>query len=244
MNAIEDTSSSRGWAETAARFAKPNAIVVVSAHWVTDGVKVMSNAHPPTIHDFGKSFPQELFDVQYPAHGDPALAQEIATRLSAFGAQLDDSWGLDHGAWSVLVHMYPDADVPVVQVSLDAARGPEEHYEIGRALAALRDQNILVMATGNIVHNLRAFFSGDGKAEPWVFAFEEFIEHAVAANDHAAVTRYKLHPDAPQVAPDWDHFTPLLYALGAQRAGEQPHLFNREFASGISMTSLAYGVPQ
>ena len=243
MNAIEDTPAARGWAEAATRFAKPNAIVVVSAHWETEGVRVMSNAHPRTIHDFAKSFPQELFDVQYPAHGDPALAHEIVARLAPFGAQLDDSWGLDHGAWSVLVHMYSKADAPVVQVSLDARRGPEAHYEIGRALSALRDQNILVMATGNIVHNLRAFFGGDGKPEPWVFAFEEFIEHAIAADDHAAVACYKLHPDAPQAAPDWEHFTPLLYALGARREGEQAHLFNRELASGISMTSVAYGVP-
>src|SRR5262245_22381436 len=158
MNAIEDSPAARGWAEVAARFPKPDAIVVVSAHWVTDGVRVMSNAHPRTIHDFGRSFPQALFDVQYPAPGDPALAHAIVEPLSRTGARLDDGWGLDHGTWSVLKHMYPEADVPVVQVSLDVRRPPAEHYAIGRALAELRDDNILLMGSGNIVHNLHAFF--------------------------------------------------------------------------------------
>ena len=121
MNAIEDTPSARGWAEIARAFPRPRAIVVISAHWVTEGVRVTSNARPRTIHDFGRSFPQALFDVQYPAPGDPALAQRIVELLTPFGAQLDESWGLDHGAWSVLRHMYPDADVPIVQVSLDVA---------------------------------------------------------------------------------------------------------------------------
>jgi 4,5-DOPA dioxygenase extradiol len=158
MNAIEDTPSARGWAEITTRFARPRAIVVVSAHWVTEGVRVTSNERPPTIHDFGRSFPQALFDVQYPAPGDPQLAQRIVGLLTEFGARLDDTWGLDHGAWSVLVHMYPRADIPVVQVSLDARRGPEEHYAIARALAPLRDDNVLLLAAGNIVHNLPAFF--------------------------------------------------------------------------------------
>ena len=118
MNAIEDTPSSRGWAEIAQRFPKPKAIIAVSAHWVTDGVRDMSNAHPRTIHDFGRGFPQELFDVQYPAPGDPPLARAIVEKLTAFDARLDDTWGLDHGTWSVLAHLYPDAAVPVVQPSM------------------------------------------------------------------------------------------------------------------------------
>lgn len=243
MNAIEDTPSSRGWAKVAACFLKPRAIVVVSAHWVTEGVQVMANAHPRTIHDFGRSFPQELFDVQYPAPGDPALAQRIAGLLTSFGARLDESWGLDHGAWSVLLHMYPAADVPVVQVSLDARRGPEEHHAVARALAPLRDDNVLLLATGNIVHNLRAFFGGDGGPEPWARSFEDFIADRIADGDHAAIARYKEHADAAMAAPDWDHFTPLLYTLAARRKGEEPVLFNRELMSGISMTCVAYGLP-
>lgn len=243
MNAIEDTPASRGWANIAARFPKPNAIVVISAHWVTEGVCVTSNAHPRTIHDFGRGFPQQLFDVQYPAPGEPDLARDIVARLSAFGAQLDDSWGLDHGAWSVLVHMYPEADIPVVQVSLDARRGSEQHIEIARALSPLRDDNILVLATGNIVHNLRAFFSGDGKPEPWARAFEDAVRGAVYANDDLALVHYKDQPGAAQAAPDWDHFTPLLYALGARSDDEHAQLFNQELMSGISMTSVAFGLP-
>src|SRR5262249_45324197 len=151
MNAIEDTPAARGWAEIATRFPRPRAIVVISAHWVTDGVRVMSNAQPRTIHDFGHGFPQELFEQQYPAPGDHALARTIVENLSAFGAEPDDSWGLDHGAWSVLKHMYPNADIPVIQVSLDGKRPPAAHYEIGKALAALRDDNVLVLGSGNIV---------------------------------------------------------------------------------------------
>ena len=244
MNAIEDSPSARGWAEVAARFAKPNAIVAVSAHWVTDGVRVMSNAHPRTIHDFGRSFPQALFDVQYPAPGDPALAHAIVELLTPFGARLDDTWGLDHGAWSVLKHMYPEADVPVVQVSLDMRRPPAEHYAIGRALAGLRDDNILVMGSGNIVHNLHAFFQAASMTPaPWVAAFDERIA-ASAANDHETVLNYRALPDAAVAAPDWEHFAPVIYALAAQRDGERPELFNREYAPGISMTSIGFGLPQ
>lgn len=241
MNAIEDSPASRGWAEIVQRFPKPDAIVLVSAHWVTDGVKVMANARPRTIHDFGRGFPQALFDMQYPAPGDPALAQRIVEKLAPFGAELDESWGLDHGAWSVLVHMYPNADVPVVQVSLDQRLDPAVHYEIGRVLSTLRDDNVLMMASGNIVHNLRAFFQGDGKPRAVDASFEVEIESAITTPDHDRVARYLEIPGAAEAAPDWDHFTPLLYALGAG-SNEQPHLFNRDLASGISMTSVAFGV--
>ena len=243
MNAIEDTPSARGWAEIARAFPKPNAIVVISAHWVTEGVRVMSNAHPKTIHDFGRSFPQALFDVQYPAPGDPELASAIVEKLTAFGAQLDDSWGLDHGAWSVLVHMYPDADIPIVQVSLDARRGPEDHHAIARALAPLRDENVLILAAGNIVHNLPAFFRSK-QLEPWVQSFDDFVTAAAASGDHSAVLRYPARPEARDAAPDWEHFFPVFYALGARREGEQAHVFNKYYDPGISMTAFAYGLPQ
>lgn len=244
MNAIEDTPSTRGWAAIAKRFSKPKAIVAISAHWVTDGVRVMSNAHPRTIHDFGRSFPQALFDVQYPAPGDPALARRIVDMLAPFGARLDDSWGLDHGAWSVLKHMYPDADVPIVQVSLDIRRPSKEHYAIGQALASLRDDNILVLGSGNIVHNLPAFFRAPSpEPQPWVAAFDNLIVASIEG-DHAAALNYKAQPDAAVAAPDWEHYMPVVYALGAQRADERPHIFNRDYAPGISMTAFAYGLPQ
>jgi 4,5-DOPA dioxygenase extradiol len=242
MNAIEDTPSSRGWREIAARFAKPRAIVCVSAHWLTEGVRVTANAAPRTIHDFG-GFPPELFAVQYPAPGDPALAREIAARLSAFGAETDESWGLDHGTWSVLVHMYPDADVPVLQVSLDARRPPEQHYAIGQALAPLRDENVAIIGSGDIVHNLRAFFGRGGSDTSTADrAFDDEIVAAIESGDHQAVLNYRAHPHAAQAAPDWDHFFPLFYALGARGEGESAHVFNRDFFPGISMTSIAFGL--
>lgn len=242
MNAIEDTPSARGWAEIAQRFAKPRAIVVISAHWVTEGVRVMSNIKPRTIHDFGRGFPQELFDVQYPAEGDPILAHEITKRLKPFGAELDESWGLDHGAWSVLRRMYPDADVPVVQVSLDIRRKPEEHYAIGKALASLRDENVLILAAGNIVHNLPAFFRTK-QLEPWVQSFDEFVTAAAASGDDAAVLNYANRPEAGDAASDWEHFYPVFYALGARLEGETAYVFNQHYDPGISMTSIAYGLP-
>lgn len=241
MNAIEDTPASRGWAKVAARFAKPRAIVVVSAHWVTDGVRVMANAQPPTIHDFGRGFPQALFDVDYPAAGDPALAKNIVAKLAPFGAALDESWGLDHGAWSVLRHMYPHSDIPVLQVSLDARRGPEEHYAIAQALATLRDDNVLLLATGNIVHNLPAFFR-TREVLPWVESFDAFITGAAEAANDAAILNYASRVDAHDAAPDWEHFFPVFYALGARRPGELAHVFNRTYEPGISMTSLAFGL--
>ncbi len=244
MNAIEDTPSSRGWAEIAQRFPKPRAIVCISAHWVTEGVRVTSNAQPRTIHDFGRGFPQALFDVQYPAPGDPDLARTIVEKLTAFGAQLDDTWGLDHGTWSVVKHMYPAADVPIVQVSLDIRRPAPEHYEIAGALADLRDDNVLLLGSGNIVHNLPAFFrSPSPEPQPWVSAFDNLIVDSVQG-DHSAALNYTAQPDAAVAAPDWEHYMPVVYALGAQRPGETPYIFNRDYAPGISMTAFGYGLPQ
>lgn len=244
MNAIEDTPSARGWVEIARAFPKPDAVVVISAHWVTEGVRVMSNAQPKTIHDFGRGFPQALFDVEYPAPGEPNLAHAIVEKLTAFGAELDDTWGLDHGAWSVVKHMYPDADVPIVQVSLDIRRPAAEHYEIARALADLRDDNILILGSGNIVHNLPAFFRAPSPdPQAWVATYDDLIVSGVA-NDHAKVVNYTAQPDADVAAPDWEHFTPVIYALGAQHDGETPRFFNRHYYPGISMTAFGYGLPQ
>jgi 4,5-DOPA dioxygenase extradiol len=242
MNAIEDTPSARGWAEIAARFPRPRAIVVISAHWVTEGVRVTSNAQPRTIHDFGRSFPQALFDQQYPAPGNPQLALSIVDMLTEFGAALDDSWGLDHGTWSVLKHMYPEADVPVIQISLDIRRNPEEHYAIARKLSELRDDNVLIIGSGNIVHNLPAFFRATSPdPQPWVASYDALIG-ANADGNHGAILNYRSQPEAESAAPDWEHFFPVFYALAAQRPGEHAHLFNRHYYPGISMTSIAFGL--
>lgn len=242
MNAIEDTPSSRGWRALAARIPKPRAIVCVSAHWITEGVRITAMARPRTIHDFG-GFPPELFAAQYPAPGDPALAEEIARLLSAFGAETDERWGLDHGTWSVLAHMYPQSDVPVLQLSLDARRRPAEHFAIGKALAPLRDDNVMIIGSGDIVHNLRAFFGrGDADNGAAERAFDDFIVAAAETGEIDTVLDYRAHPHAALAAPDWDHFFPLFYALAARSEGEAAHVFNRHFFPGISMTSIAFGV--
>lgn len=241
MNAIEDTPSALGWSEIARRFGKPRAIVCVSAHWLTEGIKVTANASPRTIHDFG-GFPPALFAVEYPAPGDPALAADIVARLASFGAEGDESWGLDHGTWSVLAHMYPKADVPVIQVSLDARRPPAQHIEIARTMAPLREEGVIIMGSGDIVHNLRVFFGCVAPDALKERAFDDFMVEAVERGDHEAVVNYASHPLATHAAPDWDHFFPLLYALGARDQGEPAHVFNRHYFPGISMTSIAFGV--
>ena len=242
MNAIEDTPSARFWTEIATRFERPRAVLCVSAHWVTDGVRIVANAQPKTIHDFGRSFPQALFDVQYPAPGDPELARTVATLLTTFGAQLDTSWGFDHGAWSVLRRMYPDADVPVLQLGLDAHRGPEDHLNIARALSPLRDDNVLILAAGNIVHNLPAFFRTK-EIQPWVQGFDDFITQAALSGDDASVLNYAKREDAREAAPDWEHFFPVFYGLGARLPGEHAQIFNQLYEPGISMTAFGYGLP-
>jgi 4,5-DOPA dioxygenase extradiol len=238
MNAIEDTPYGRGWAEIAARFPKPRAVLCVSAHWVTDGVRVTANERPPTIHDFN-GFPPALFAMEYPAPGDPVLARSIAARLAPFDARTDESWGLDHGAWSVLKWLYPNADVPVLQLSLDARRSADEHYEVGRALRPLRDENVLILGSGNIVHNLAHWRAG--AAQSWVRGFDDAIAQRIGARDDEAIVNYFSIPDAAIAAPDWDHFAPLLYVLGAS-AGEKGETFNRDYMPGISMTSAAFGL--
>lgn len=239
MNAIEDNAFSQAWRAVARRFERPRAVLCISAHWITEGVRVTANAQPRTIHDFG-GFPPALFAVQYPAPGAPALAADIAQRLAAFGAEAELSWGFDHGAWSVLVHLYPNADVPIVQLSLDARRTPLQHYAIGQALAPLRNEGVAILGSGNIVHNLRHW--RDSTVQDWVTSFDTFIAERIIARDHQAVIDYLTLPMARTAAPDWDHFVPLLYVLGAQGEGEAAEWFNRAFIPGISMTSLAFGL--
>lgn len=244
MNAIEDTPFSRGWAEIATRFPRPRAIVCVSAHWQTEGVALTGNVTQKTIHDF-RGFPPALFAVKYAPPGAPELAQTLTRQLSAFDARVDETWGLDHGAWSVLKWLYPDADVPTIQLSLDLKRTPAEHYEIAQRLAPIRDDNVLIVGSGNIVHNLRTFRGPDVTPSSWDEQFEAAVLERVAANDHAPLFDYTtLTPRADLAAPDWEHYMPLLYVLGAQGAGEGVEVFNRNVVSGLAMTSLAIGLPE
>ena len=181
MNAIEDNAFHRSWAELGARLPRPNAILCVSAHWETQGVGVTAMERPRTIHDF-YGFPQALFDVQYPAPGDPALARRVASLLGSHRPTLDTAWGLDHGSWGVLTAMYPGADIPVVQLSLDMTQPGAYHYDAGRALKPLRDKAVLIVGSGNIVHNLPAFFRAPSpEPQPWVASFDALI----AASDIA-----------------------------------------------------------
>lgn len=240
MNALESSISTQAWAALAQQFPRPRAIVVISAHWVTQGIAVTASPRPETIHDFG-GFPRALYEMNYPAPGDPALAQRIQALLSPFQARLDPRRGLDHGAWCVLVRMYPEADIPVVQLSLDAKREAKEHVAIAQTLATLRDDNILFLASGNIVHNLRAFFTSS-TIQPWVRTFDNYITQAVEQGDNAALVAYETHPDASLAAPDWEHFYPILYAAGGRRSDERATILRLEYLPGVSMTAWGLGL--
>ena len=245
MNAIQDTPYSRAWSALAARFPRPRAILAVSAHWYTQGTAVTVDPLPRTIHDFG-GFPPQLYAVEYPAPGDPALAASLCARLAPTPVEKSTAWGLDHGTWSVLVHMYPNADVPVVQLSIDATQPGSAHYALGQRLSALRDEGILIVGSGNIVHNLRqADWRPGAPAKPWATAFEGVVGHALAQGDHQSLMDPELHGDAGRLSvPTAEHYLPLLYTLGSSRAGEQPELLSRDIALGtISMTCVAFGLP-
>jgi len=243
--ALETSDTTRCWAALTAELGKPKAILAISAHWLTRGVAVTAMARPKTIHDFGRSLPAPLFDVQYPAPGDPALAARVRDLLApAADVHLDRSeWGLDHGTWSVLCKAYPDADVPVVQLSMDATKPPAWHYEIGRRLAALRDENVLIVGSGNIVHNLSVMSARDAPPYDWAVRFDLAMRAAIEADTPQAVIDYaSLGRDAALAVTDPDHFWPLLYVLGARAPGEGVRFFNERFEfKSLSMTSVVVG---
>ncbi|HEY5339757.1 MAG TPA: 4,5-DOPA dioxygenase extradiol [Candidatus Aquilonibacter sp.] len=217
MNAIEENPYAAAWRELGERMPRPRAIVSVSAHWFVPGTLVTINEHPKTIHDFG-GFPRALHEMQYPAPGDPELAHRIASRLEPFAARGETQWGLDHGTWAVLCHVYPDADIPVVQLSIDERLSAMSHYEIGTHLRGLRDEGVLVMASGNIVHNLHTFAWGRHPVEPfdWARRFESRVRDLLVGRSHEPLIDYEsLGENALLSAPTPDHYLPLLYAMGA-----------------------------
>ena len=241
MNAIEDNAFRRSWVALGARLPRPKAILCVSAHWETRGVLLTASERPGTIHDF-LGFPQALFDVGYPAPGDPALAWRAAALLAPFGARLDPERGLDHGAWSVLLAMYPRADVPVVQLSLDTSREAAFHYRLGQALLPLRDAGVLVVGSGNIVHNLRRLDLGEGRPHDWAVRFDAEIRRRLLAREHGdLIDLERLGPDAGLAVPTPEHYLPLLYAIALQQVGEPLSLFNTTVFSSLSMTSVLIG---
>jgi len=241
MNAIEDNAFRRSWVALGARLPRPKAILCVSAHWETRGVLLTASERPGTIHDF-LGFPQALFDVRYPAPGDPALAWRAAALLAPFGARLDPERGLDHGAWSVLLAMYPRADVPVVQLSLDTSREAAFHYRLGQVLLPLRDAGVLVVGSGNIVHNLRRLDLGEGRPHDWAVRFDAEIRRRLLAREHGDLIDFeRLGPDAGLAVPTPEHYLPLLYAIALQQVGEPLSLFNTTVFSSLSMTSVLIG---
>lgn len=246
MDALRPTRFSSAWRALAERLPSPRAVVAISAHWETKGVLITGAAHPRTIHDF-YGFPPEFYAVTYPAPGDPGLAAEIETLLGPFRARADlDGWGLDHGTWTVLRWMYPNADIPVLQVSLDVRRTAAEHFAIGRALGALPDQGMLILGSGNIVHNLRAHDRNAQWVHPWAKEFDDWVLERVAAGDDQSLINYRDEGGAAGrlAVPESEHFLPLLYVLGARRAGESVQPFTQEVFGALSMTSFAIGLPQ
>ncbi|MDB5494259.1 MAG: Extradiol ring-cleavage dioxygenase class protein subunit [Phenylobacterium sp.] len=245
MVAIEANTKSRSWADIAARLPRPKAILSISAHWEVPATAVTAMPRPRTIHDFGASFPKALFDMQYPAPGSPELAGRVAELLAPTPVIQDTSqWGLDHGTWSVLTHAYPKADVPVVQLGMDVNLTPAQRLDIGRRLAPLRDEGVLILGTGNIVHNLRAMNWGDAACAPydWAARFNDEMRKAIVDNEpQRAVEFARLGGDAELAAPTPEHFWPLLYVLGARGDDDRARLFNDWIEHGsLGMTSVVF----
>ena len=243
MNAIEDNEFVKGFRTMAKTLPKPNAILCISAHWFTKGTKVTAMEIPKTIHDFG-GFPQVLYDVQYPANGDPALAAMTKQILQPTTVELDQNWGLDHGAWSVLIHLYPNADVPVIQMSIDSTQPAQYHYELAKKLNSLRDKGVLIVGSGNIIHNLwLADFPNinkDNYGYDWAIEAREKINGYLLDGNYQPLLAYDKQSKALQLAvPTPEHYLPLIYTLGMQQKGETISLFNDKFVAGsLSMTSL------
>jgi 4,5-DOPA dioxygenase extradiol len=215
--AMQQNETTRRWHAIAQSMPRPRAIVCISAHWLSRGSQVTAQAAPPTIHDFG-GFPREMHEFQYPAPGDPALCQRIAALLAPDTVGFSQEWGFDHGAWTVLMKAFPAADIPVVQLSLDVGKTPQQHFEAGRRLRPLRDEGVLVLGSGNLVHNLRDVIRAPGvPAHAYASSFSQRILSAVAANDARSVIDFQaLGQEAARAAPTPDHFWPLLYVLGAR----------------------------
>jgi 4,5-DOPA dioxygenase extradiol len=241
MNAIEPNEFHRSWEELGRKLPKPKAILCISAHWETRGIYLTASPQPETIHDF-YGFPKALFEVRYPAPGDPALARHTKDLLSSVDAVLDPDRGLDHGAWSVLVAMYPEADLPVVQLSLDTTRTGRFHYALAQELRPLRDEGVLILASGNIVHNLPMFSFHNPDPLDWAVHCDEVIVKRIVERDHQALMSYEtLGPNAKLAVPTPEHYYPLLYALALQDEGERPSFFNSTVVRSISMTSVLFG---
>jgi 4,5-DOPA dioxygenase extradiol len=241
MNALEDNEFSREWVRVGATLPRPQAILCISAHWETVGTRVTAMERPRSIHDFF-GFPPELFAFQYPAPGAPALADSIRKQVSSVDIQPDQDWGLDHGAWSVLVRLFPNADVPVLQLSLDRTWQPQSHYDLGQALKPLRDQGVLIIGSGNIVHNLGLVVWED-IAFDWAQEYDTRIKEWILAGDHEPIIHYEKQGRPAQLSVNSaEHYEPLLYCLGLKNPDEPVQFFNEKLWGGsLSMRSLQIG---
>lgn len=245
MIALEENQFVLGFREIVKKIPTPKAILCVSAHWETNGTFVTAMTTPPTIHDFG-GFPQALFDVEYPAAGNPALAQEIKNLIQSTEVGLDVEWGLDHGAWTVIKHMYPEANIPIVEFSLDYRRTPEQHYQLAQELKSLRKKGVLVIGSGNIVHNLRAVAwnrMNDTFGFDWAIEANNLVKTAVIERNHQTLFNPYAQGQAMQLAiPTPEHYLPLLYALALHGSKDEISFFNDEPVAGsLSMTSIYIG---
>ncbi|HEX5789392.1 MAG TPA: 4,5-DOPA dioxygenase extradiol [Woeseiaceae bacterium] len=243
MHAVSRNGWTRAWASLGTGLPRPAAILSVSAHWYVPETAVTASRAPRTIHDFG-GFPDELYRVRYPAPGAPALAARVAGLLDAFDVRGDESWGLDHGTWSVLLHMYPQADVPVVQLSIDETKPARWHFELARALRPLRDEGVLILGSGNLVHNLHTYSWGRQETAPygWALRFESLARERLSTADFDPLIDYEtLGRDARLAAPTPDHYLPLVYVM-AQHGDDEPVSFPVEGFDGGSISMLAVRV--
>ncbi|WP_413998326.1 4,5-DOPA dioxygenase extradiol [Flavobacterium sp. W1B] len=246
MNGIEDSAFSRNWAKMGSEIPKPKAVLVISAHWLTNGTHITAMNNPKTIHDFG-GFPQELFDVQYPAPGNPELALATKQLITTTDVGLDHDWGLDHGTWTVVRHMYPNADIPVLQLSIDYSKPPQYHYDLAKQLASLRKKGVLIIGSGNMVHNLR-MVAWDKLSEPeygfdWANEMNTIFKNKITDGNHKALIAYETLDKAAKLAiPTPDHYYPMLYSLALQDSKDDVSFFNDKAVGGsLTMTSVKIG---
>ncbi|HLD40484.1 MAG TPA: 4,5-DOPA dioxygenase extradiol [Candidatus Nanoarchaeia archaeon] len=239
-NAIEDNEFTRNWRKLAAQIPKPKAILCISAHWLQEGTAETSMEHPRTIHDF-YGFPQELYQIKYPAPGSAKFAKKIKECVKTVPVSFDHEWGLDHGTWSVLKHMYPKADIPVIQLSLDYQLPLEKIFWIGKELSVLRTQGVLIIGSGNLVHNLMMFHP-TSKPYSWAIDFDNFVKKSIQDSNYDQLLNYNQHPHAILAHPTNDHYLPLIYVLGAAEK-EKAQFFNEKIVYGsISMRCVAFGM--
>lgn len=246
MNGIEDNEFSQRWTKMAKEIPTPAAVLVVSAHWFSKGTKITAMDFPKTIHDFG-GFPQELFDVQYNAPGNPALAKETVSLIHSAKVELDHDWGLDHGTWTVVRHMYPDANIPVLQLSIDYTKGPQYHYNLAKELYDLRKKGVLIIGSGNMVHNLRMVawdkMNQPGYGFDWALQMNDKFKNLIQTNDHKPLINYEsLGKEALLAIPTPEHYLPLMYTLGLKSEKDKVVFFNDKAVAGsLTMTSVKIG---